>query len=235
MRYDRRTKNQQRKLLPGHKQGARRDEPEQSVHLSLLLMSSHAVRCCLLVVTITGAPGTACAARAPMPRHATPRHATQQHWQPRDTALPKAPRATEAWSSLCQADSWSSSEGCTIFNNHLVIIIMQKRDTAVNRCNCCIYPWYALTVQSLSVIGFTRIHLRWFVAVEKTGKERLILVKRYTANERLKTRGTWNEISWEYSSKHEFLEKNNKTTFSNCPLFIQKPDSIEDFWWSDLR
>lgn len=55
---------------------------------------------------------------------------------------------------------------------------MQKRDTAVNRCNCCIYPWYALlTVQSLSVIRFIKIHLRWFVAVEKTGKERLIFVK----------------------------------------------------------
>lgn len=76
MRYDRRTKNQQQKLLPGHKQGARRDEPEQSVHLSLLLMPTHAVRCCLLVVTITGAPGTACTARAPMPHHATSRHAT---------------------------------------------------------------------------------------------------------------------------------------------------------------
>lgn len=54
---------------------------------------------------------------------------------------------------------------------------MQKRDTAVNRCNCCIYPWYALTVQSLSVIRFVRIHLRWFVAVEKTEQKRTILVK----------------------------------------------------------
>lgn len=81
-----------------------------------------------------------------------------------------AESTSEAQSLLCRANNWSSSDGCTIFNNHLVIIIMQKRDTAVNRCNCCIYPWYALTVQSLSVIRFTRIHLRWFVATEKNGK-----------------------------------------------------------------
>lgn len=54
---------------------------------------------------------------------------------------------------------------------------MQKRDMAVNRCNCCIYPWYVLTVQFLSITRFIRIHLRWFVAVEETGKEQLILVK----------------------------------------------------------
>ena len=146
MRYDRRTKNQQQKLPPGHKQGARRDELEWFVRPCLLFMLSHVVRCCLLIVTITGAPGTGGPAQPVLqghPRCPLPRHTTKQHQQPRSTVLPKAPHATEAWSSLCQADNRSSSEGCTIFNNHLVIIIMQKRDTAVNRCNCCIYPWYA--------------------------------------------------------------------------------------------
>lgn len=100
---------------------------------------------------------------------AVPLHPTSQHPQPSNTALPKAP--AQPRHGPCLAKLTSSSEGCTIFNNHLVIIIMQKRDTAVNRCNCCIYPWYALTVQSLSVIRFVRIHLRWFVAVEKTGTE----------------------------------------------------------------
>lgn len=174
MYYDRRTKNQHQKLPQGHEQGARRGEPERFVHRPLPFMPSHVVGCCLLPVTAAGAPGTGLPAQPawrghPLPRHARPGHPAALTVP--STVLPKAPRAAEAWSSPCQAGNRSSSEGCTIFNNHLVIIIMQKRDTAVNRCNCCIYPWYALNVQSLSVIRLIRIHLRWFVAIAKKGRE----------------------------------------------------------------
>lgn len=82
MRYNRRTKNQQQKLPAGHTEGARRDEPARFVHLSLLFMLSRVVGCCLLVVTISQAPGTGGPAQpapwghprcCPLPRH-VPRH-----------------------------------------------------------------------------------------------------------------------------------------------------------------
>jgi len=130
----------------------------RGLFICLLFMLSHVVGCCLLIVAVTGAPGTVGPAqpasgghpRCPLPRHATQHRDTKQHHQPYDAATPKAPHAAEAQSSLHPADSQRSSDGCTVFNNHLVIIIMQKRDTAVNRCNCCIYSWCALTVQSAS-------------------------------------------------------------------------------------
>lgn len=172
MHYDRRTKNQWQELPAGKfTPGARRDKPEWFVDLFLPFVLSHTVgRVLPSGCDDYGAPGTAHS-------HPTPPHTTKQQSQPQDTALPKGPRTTEAPSSFCQADNRHSSEGYNIFNNHLVIIIMQKRDMAVNRCNCCIYPWYVLTVQSLSITRFIRVHLRWFVAVEETGKEQLILVK----------------------------------------------------------